>query len=94
MARIELATLRFPIVKLLSLPGSPSVADLPNDQRSIDRLTEADVNRSARVIRLVLENWPDGSRKWRLKFLAGRGAARKLKTWTIGDARKIAIGKA
>ena len=70
------------------------MAELPNDQRSIDRLTDPNVYRSERVIGLVLEIRPSGSRKWRLKFQVGRGAARKLKTWTIGDARKIAVGRA
>ena len=70
------------------------MATLPNDQRSVDRLTEPDFYRSEKITGLVLEIRSSGSRKWRLKFQVGQGATRKLKTWTIGDARKIAIGRA
>jgi integrase len=67
---------------------------LPNDQRSVDRLTEAGEYRSEKVTGLLLDIREGGSRKWRVKFQIGKGSGRKFKTWTIGDARKVAIGAA
>ena len=72
---------------------------LPRDQRSIDRLptpSDRPVEYASDKVRgLRLEIRPNGSRRYRLKFRVGSGrAGRSFKTWTLGDATQIGIGRA
>lgn len=73
----------------------PTIA---RNQLKIDRAACIDGRRTVfrvdGVPGLELDLTPNGARTWRVRYQVGKGAARKERRYTIGDARAIGLGKA
>lgn len=71
---------------------------IARNQLKIDRAACVDGRRTVYRVEgvpgLELDVTPNGARTWRVRYQVGKGAARKERRYTVGDARAIGLGKA